>query len=117
MTPGADTWAPPLRSTFPAGHDVFATRTVPRGGSGADTTGIARSTFVPANPAGPCLPSGPCGPCGPTGPTGPRDPCGPVGPETCAGCVAKAYTPTPKPATPSTKATTMRGVIQLTDLE
>src|SRR5579875_663830 len=58
-TPFAYTWAPPSRSTVLDGHEVVATRTVPTGGSGAETTAVAEITLVAA-----IVPAGPLGRAG-----------------------------------------------------
>src|SRR5579883_1131447 len=107
-TPFAYTWAPPSRSTVLDGHEVVATRTVPTGGSGAETTAVAEITLVaaivpagplgPAGPGAPAVPGSPRAPTGPAGPGGPWAPRGPAGPEEVPGMVANATAPTPTPA-------------------
>src|SRR5579875_3106615 len=107
-TPFAYTWAPPSRSTVLGGHEVVATRTVPTGGSGAETTAVAEITLVaaivpagplgPAGPGAPAVPGSPRAPTGPAGPGGPWAPRGPAGPEEVPGIVASAAAPMPTPA-------------------
>jgi len=102
--PGADTWAPPARSTLPVGQDSFATSTVPTSGFlwetsvAEDTTSLV--VMLPAGPTGPCVPGTPWTPWTPCGP------CGPCGPDELDGIVARATAASPTPTNPRTTATT-----------
>lgn len=107
-TPGALTRAPPLTRIWPAGHEVFATRTDPTAGLGADLTGAPERTETAARvPAGPVAPTSPLAPCGPWAPVAPR---GPWGPDVLAGMAATAYAPTPSPLAPSASAQMTTGM-------
>src|SRR5579875_3852135 len=113
--PGAATSAPPESSTSPLGHEVRATSTVPTGGSATLVMTLAAlrlaARMAPAGPGWPGAPRGPGAPCGPTAPWGPAGPCGPTAPwgpaGPCAGWAANDQAPTPRPASPTSSATTI----------